>query len=170
MRVESKVVYVRHVEPQGEHCQRKGPEKGLLLRINEAELDIKSFREEEDHVIKQYEALMLDIIEETLRPTERVLQTAIVESYSVSQKDGKAIARGLHGAFKSQEAKSRVLAVGKDLCHQRGGWSNGSKNYLEQVPLRSLRQPRQQSKWCLLRSLRRITALFAESGLKGKGR
>ena len=68
--------------------------KVFLLRIKEVELDIKSFREEEDHVIKKYEALMLDIIEETLRPTEKVLQTAIVETYSVSHKDGKAIARG----------------------------------------------------------------------------
>ena len=92
--------------------------KVFLLRIKEVKLDIKSFREEEDHVIKKYEALMLDIIEETLQPTEKVLQTAIVETYSVrvSHKDGKAIARGLHTAFKYARSKLQSASSGKKLA------------------------------------------------------
>ena len=90
--------------------------KVFLLHIKEVELDIKSFREEEDHVIKKYEALMLDIIEETLRPTEKVLQTAIVETYSVSHKDGKAIARGLHTAFKYARSKLQSASSGTKLA------------------------------------------------------
>ena len=78
-------------------------------------LDVRSFREDEDVVIKKYEQLLLDILDQTLRPTEGVLRSAILDAYEISNKDATACARALHGCFKHCRSKLQSTTSGKRL-------------------------------------------------------
>eukprot|EP00439_Symbiodinium_sp_Y106_P003979 s8535_g1.t1 len=55
----------------------KDEKKCFRLHIQEDHLDVRSFRKDEDVVIKKYEQLLLDILDQTLRPREGVLRSAV---------------------------------------------------------------------------------------------
>ena len=93
----------------------KDLKKCFRLHIKEDHLDVRSFREDEDVVIKKYEQLLLDILDQTLRPTEGVLRSAILEAYEISNKDATACARALHGCFKHCRSKLQSTTSGKRL-------------------------------------------------------
>ena len=93
----------------------KDLKKCFRLHIKEDHLDVRSFREDEDVVIKKYEQLLLDILDQTLRPTEGVLSSAILDAYEISNKDATACARALHGCFKHCRSKLQSTTSGKRL-------------------------------------------------------
>lgn len=93
----------------------KDLKKCFRLHIKEDHLDVRSFREDEDVVIKKYEQLLLDILDQTLRPTEGVLRSAILDAYEISNKDATACARALHGCFKHCRSKLQSTTSGKRL-------------------------------------------------------
>ena len=95
----------------------KDLKKCFRLHMKEDHLDVRSFREDEDVVIKKYEQLLLDILDQTLRPTEGVLRSATLDASraKISNKDATACARALHGCFKHCRSKLQSTTSGKRL-------------------------------------------------------
>ena len=85
------------------------------FRSHFKDLDPAAFRKDVEEVIAQYEGLLADIMDETVRPSESVLRDGLVRSYDVSGKDARAVARDISACFKRLRSKLQSSSSGKKL-------------------------------------------------------
>ena len=85
------------------------------FRSHFKDLDPAAFRQDVEEVIAQYEGLLADIMDETVRPSESVLRDGLVRSYDVSGKDARAVARDISACFKHLRSKLQSSSSGKKL-------------------------------------------------------
>ncbi|CAJ1393051.1 unnamed protein product, partial [Effrenium voratum] len=76
------------------------------FRSHFKDLDPAAFRKDVEDVIAQYEGLLADIMDETVR---------LVRSYDVSGKDARAVARDISACFKHLRSKLQSSSSGKKL-------------------------------------------------------
>ena len=85
------------------------------FRSHFKDLDPAAFRKDVEEVIAQYEGLLADIMDETVRPSESVLRDGLVRSYDISGKDARAVARDISACFKRLRSKLQSSSSGKKL-------------------------------------------------------
>ncbi|CAJ1397113.1 unnamed protein product [Effrenium voratum] len=85
------------------------------FRSHFKDLDPAAFRKDVEEVIAQYEGLLADIMDETVRPSESVLRDGLVRSYDVSGKGARAVARDISACFKHLRSKLQSSSSGKKL-------------------------------------------------------
>ena len=85
------------------------------FRSYSTDLDAARFRDDIDVLIERHEVLLADILEETRRPTEKVLCQSLTLSYECGRSVAMEIARAITACFKHIREKKQSATSGKKL-------------------------------------------------------
>ena len=85
------------------------------FRSYSTDLDAARFRDDIDVLIERHEVLLVDILEETRRPTEKVRCQSLTLSYECGRSMAMEIARAIAACFKHIREKKQSATSGKKL-------------------------------------------------------